>query len=187
MKKTIQIEILNLGSFLAIYSPNSLQNNEHYKLLGGHFDSLNQRWLVPNGATAQFKIAELFGQASPSVIACVTPKDLVACGCQLQTGGYVTANWDERNNSVWLHEGVEVLKGAWDLAASTTSKVPSLSSADDVLTVVLRRDFAEKHGLESVEELPEEDVTSPLSRYADNDLQSELENRGYRVAKRRQF
>jgi hypothetical protein len=80
-----------------------------------------------------------------------------------------------------MADGVEVIGGEWDEAASAAHMEPHLSSPDAVLHVVIRRSMADKHGLVIVRELENQPVQNPLSPYADSDLQVELEGRGYRV------
>lgn len=179
---TIQIEILELLKLLAIYGPYSEINNKAYNALRGRFEKTNdRRWLVPNNAPAKAKIVELFGEAGPSVIVSVTGKHLVTCGSQLQHGGYVAASFDERKNLVWLPDGVELVSGAWDSAASTAGKTPCLTDPDAVIHIVVWRNYADTHGLKIVEELPEAPITNSLARYPDADLIAELVRRGYRV------
>lgn len=181
MKTIIQIEILELLKLLAILGPYSENNNKDYKSLGGYFDKPNRRWLVPNDVPAKDKLVELFGDSSPSVIVSVTGQQLVSCGAQLQHGGYVAASFDDRKNQVWLPDGVELVSGAWDLAASTAAKTPCLTTPEAVIHFVARRDYADKHGLQIVEELPDAPNTNSLARYADGDLITELARRGCRV------
>lgn len=178
MKKTIQIQILEILKNISIHSPYSRKTNEDYKSLGGHFDKPGRRWLVPDNAESRSKLDELFGTVSPSVIANVTQKDLVACGSQLHHGGYLVATWNDERKCVQLAEGVDFVSGSWDLAASASSKMPCLSGPDAELNIVVRRDYAEKHGLSIIEELIDEPVANPLARYADFDLKAELEGGG---------
>lgn len=178
---TTQIEILELLKLLGIYGPYSEENNKAYKALGGYFDKPNRRWLVPDNPAAKAKIIDLFGDSGPSVIVSVTGKQLVSCGAQLQHGGYVAASFDERKNLVWLPDGAELVSGAWDLAASTAAKTPCLTDPDAVIHIVVRRDYAAKHGLTIVEEIPEAPNSNPFAPYPDADLIAELVRRGYRA------
>lgn len=187
MKKTIQIEILEILRNISIRCPFSPKNNEAYKALHGQYEKTPKRWLVPDNADSRSKLNELFGAASPSVVVSITPKDLIVCGSQVQLSGYVAASWDERKNCVHLPEGVDLVAGGWDQAASAASKTPCLSGPDAVLHVVVRRDYAESHDLKIVEELVDEPVSNPLAQYADSDLRTELEKRGYGIVERALF
>lgn len=163
------------------YNPN---NNEALKKLGGRYDGLARRWIVPNNEASQKKIEELFGAGSPNVVACVTKKNLTASGNLVALGGYVVASWDDRNNCVRLPDGVELVEGSWDTTASATLKQPCLAGVAPAVHVVVRRDFAETHGLGIVEELVGQVPKNPLAPFADSDLQTELKDRGYRVERR---
>jgi hypothetical protein len=96
-------------------------------------------------------------------------------------GGYLVANWDERNNSIKMPVGVEIASGSWDLVASAENQHPCMAGGDASLNVVVRKDYACHHGLEILEELGFDQYKNPLEPFSDADLQVELENRGYRV------
>ena len=190
MKKTFQIHIMEIFMLISVHSPFSPDNNEVFKLLGGKFDRPNERWLLPKNDDSRSKLEELFGAESRNVIARVTQKNLTSAGKQLQLGGHVVAEWDDRWNRVSLaNAGVELMAGGWDDAASAAHQTPFLSGPDAVFHIVVKSDFANRRGLTVVEELPDEIVENPLRPYADSDLQTELENRGYIVtrAPRRQY
>lgn len=167
---------------ISVKSPYSPDNNGVFKALGGKYDRNNNRWLLPKDDDSRDKLKELFGAQNCNVIALVTSKDLASVGKQLKLGGHVVANWDERQSRVSLAKtGVELLAGGWDDAASAARQTPCLSGPDPVLHVVVKRDFAERHGLPVVKELPDEDDANPWAVIPDSDLIAELQNRGYQV------
>ncbi len=182
MKKTPQITITVVPSRIAISSPYNPKNNEFFKALHGHFEKEGRRWILPNTAECKSKIAELFGMESPNVVARVTEPDCTICDKQLVIGGYVVASWDDRNNTIRIPTGVEIDTGAWDVVASKTMKHPCLT-VDSTLKIVVRKAFAETHGLDIEEELVdmEVEVPNPLRTCADSELWKELEKRGYLV------
>jgi hypothetical protein len=137
---------------------------------------------LPKDDDSRDKLKELFGALNCNVIALVTSKDLASVGKQLKLGGHVVANWDERQSRVSLAKtGVELLAGGWDDAASAASQTPCLSGPDAKLHVVVKRDFANRHGLTVVEELPAEPAENPMEDIPDSDLIAELRNRAYIV------
>ena len=182
MNTTPQITIIEVPSGLAISSPFNPKNNEVFKELHGHFERDGRRWILQPTVECKSKIAELFGEESPNVVARVTEHDFSICDKQLVLGGYVVASWDDRNNTIRMPAGVEIATGAWDVAASNEKKHPCLT-VGSTLKMVVRKDFAETHGLDIEEELDEVEVKNPLRPYADSDLKVELEHRGYRVEK----
>ena len=187
--KTPQIKIIVLKSGIAISSPYNPKNNEVFKELHGHFDSANRHWILPNTAECKAKLAEMFGKESLNVVANVTNQELSICDNQLVLGGHVVARFHERYNTIKMLEGVEIATGAWDVVASTEQKHPCLI-VGSTLKIVVRKDFAEAHGLEIEEvlddieeELGDEEVRNPLRLYTNSELAEELERRGYRVEK----
>jgi hypothetical protein len=181
MKNTIQIKIVVVPAGIAVHGPFNENNNAFYKSLGGRYDRLGRRWILPNNEDAWRKLAELFGEESPIVIVVIPPGLLTIAYEQLQFCGYVIATWNTRKGCVHTPEGVEVVGGTWDEAASAAVKVPCLSDPDAVLHVAVRRAMADKHGLVIIKELENQPNQNPLAPYADSDLQVELEGRGYRV------
>ena len=180
MKIKPQIHIMNVLLDISVKSPYSPDNNEKFKHLGGEYDKPSRRWLLPKDDDSRDKLNELFGSESCNVIARVTPKDLATVDNQLKLGGHVVANWDQRQKRVSLAKaGVELQSGGWDDAASAAHQTPCFSGPNAVLHIVVKRDFATKHGLTVVEELPYEHLDNPLAVYSDADLQAELRNRGY--------
>ena len=180
--KTPQITIIDLQFGIAISSPFNPQNNEDFKQLHGHFVPADRRWVLPRTVESKAKLAELFGAKSPDVVAKVTEHDLSVCKNQLVLGGYLVAQLDDRHNTIRMPAGVEIATGAWDVAASNEKKHPCLT-VDSTLKIVVRKAFAETHGLDIEEELDDEELPNPLQPFADTDLRVELENRGYRVEK----
>jgi hypothetical protein len=181
MKTSIQIKIVVVPAGIAVYGPFNEKNNTEYKSLGGRYDRLGRRWILPNNEDAWRKLAELFGEESPIVIV-VIPPGLLTIACeQLQFGGFVIATWNSRKGCVQTAEGVEVVGGVWDETASAAVKVPCLSNPDAVLHVAVRRAMADKHGLVIIKEVENQPVQNPLAPYADSDLRVELEGRGYHV------
>lgn len=181
MKHTIQIKILVVPAGIAVQGPFNDKNNTTYKSLGGRYDRLGRRWILPNNDESWRKLAELFGEESPIVIVVIPPGLLTISSEQLQFGGYVIAAWNNRKGCVQMAEGVEVVGGTWDEATSAIHTVPCLSDPDAVLHVAVRRAMADKHGLVIVREVENQPVQNPLAPYADSDLQVELEGRGYSV------
>jgi hypothetical protein len=181
MKTTIQIQIVVIPIGIAVYGPYNEKNNTEYKSLGGRYDHKGRRWILPNNKDSWRKLDELFGEESPSAIIVILPGILTAYSGQLQFGGYVIATWNAHKGCVRMAEGVEVIGGEWDEAASAAHFEPRLSSPDAVLHVVIRRSMAQKHGLVIIEELKNEPLQNPLMVFADSDLQVELEGRGYKV------
>jgi hypothetical protein len=182
MKLKPQIHIMDVLLDISVKSPYSPDNNEAFKALGGEYDKSDKRWLLPKDDDSRSELDGLFGSDSCNVIALVTSKDLTSVGKQLKIGGHVVANWDERQKRVSLPKtGVELIAGGWDDAASATRETPCLSGPDAKLHVVVKRDFAKRHGLTVVAELPAEPVENPLKDIPDSDLISELRNRGYIV------
>ena len=182
MNKTPQIKIIHVPSGIAITSPFNPKNNEVFKALHGHFEKEGRRWILPNTAECRAKLAEMFGKESPNVVAKVTERDLIVYDSHLLLGGHVVASWDDRNNTIRMPAGVEIATGAWDVAASNEQKQPCLT-VDSTLKIVVRKAFAETHGLDIEEQLDDEELPNPLQPFADTDLRVELENRGYRVEK----
>jgi hypothetical protein len=181
MKNTIQIQIVVIPIGIAVHGPYNEKNNTEYKSLGGRYDRKGRRWILPNNKDSWRKLDELFGEESTNAIVVILPGILTAYSGQLQFGGYVIAAWNASKGCVQMADGVEVIGGEWDEAASAAHMEPHLSSPDAVLHVVIRRSMADKHGLVIVRELENQPVQNPLSPYADSDLQVELEGRGYRV------
>lgn len=181
MKNTIQIKIVVVPAGIAVHGPFNEKNNATYKSLGGRYDRLGRRWILPNNEDALRKLAELFGEESPIVIVVIPLGLLTIFSEQLQFGGYVIAAWNAHKGCVQMAEGVEVVGGTWDEAASAAHKVPCLSDPNAVLHVVVRRAMADKHGLVIIKELENQPVQNPLAVYSASDLQVELEGRGYRV------
>jgi hypothetical protein len=182
MKLKPQIHIMDVLLDISVKSPYSPDNNVVFKALGGKYDKKDNRWLLPKDDDSRSELEALFGAESCNVIALVTSKDLTTVGKQLKIGGHVVANWDERQNRVSVPKtGVELMAGGWDDAASATSQTPCLSGPDAKLHVVVKRDFAKRHGLTVVEELPAETLENPLADVPDSDLITELRNRGYIV------
>jgi len=181
MKNTIQIKIVVVPAGIAVHGPFNEKSNTEYKSLGGRYDRLGRRWILPNNEDTWRKLAELFGEESPNVIVVIPPGLLTIFSEQLQFGGYVIAAWNAHKGCVQMPEGVELVEGAWDEVASAAHKFPCLASPDAVLHVVVRRSMADNHGLVIIKELENQPVQNPLAPYADSDLQVELEGRGYRV------
>ncbi len=181
MKHSIQINILVIPIGIAVHGPFNEQNNAIYKSLGGRFDRLGRRWILPNNEEVWLKLAELFGEDGPIVIVVIPPRMLTIFHGQLQFGGYVIAIFNTQKGCVQVAEGVEVVGGKWDEAASAARNTPYVSNPNAVLHVVMRRSMAEKHGLTIIKELENQPIPNPLAPYADSDLQVELESRGYKV------
>lgn len=180
-KQHNQAAILVVAAYLGIYGPYSESNRSIYKKLGGHYDGTGGRWLVPDTAANRAVIEGMFGSPGPSVIAELPDTCLDVDGQRLAHGGYVVATWHTTHKRVNLLPGVELAAGSWDLAASEAKGAPCFSGPGAILNVVLRQDYALRHGLKVVEELGEETAVNPLTPYADSDLRAELEARGYRV------
>lgn len=181
MKHIIQVKIVVVPAGIAVHGPFNENNNTAYRSLGGRYDRLGRRWILPNNADTWRKLDELFGEESPSAIVVILPGILTVSSGQLQFGGYVIATWNTHKGCVQMAEGVEVIGGEWDEAASAAHMEPRLSSPDAVLHVVIRRSMADKHGLVIIEVLENEPLHNPLLIFADSDLQVELEGRGYKV------
>jgi hypothetical protein len=181
MKHTIQIKIVVVPAGIAVHGPFNEKNNAAYKSLGGRYDRLGRRWILPNNEDSWRKLAELFGEESPTVIVVIHPRMLTIFHEQQQFGGYVIATWNTRKGCVQTAEGVEVVGGTWDETTSAAHTVPCLSDPDAVLHVAVRRAMADKHGLVIVKEVENQPNQNPLAPYADSDLQVELEGRGYRI------
>jgi hypothetical protein len=180
-KNTIQIQIIEISTGIAIYCPYHLNNNECFRKSHGKYDKIGNRWILPANSDTKAEIVKLFGSPSPNVIVRVAKNDLIVHENQLVHGGYLVANWDERNNSIKMPVGVEIATGSWDIVASAENKHPCMVGGDASLKVVVRKDYAGTHGLEVVEELGFDQLEKPLQPFSDADLQVELENRGYRV------
>ena len=177
-----QAAILVVAAYLAIYGPYSESNNAAYRKLGGHYDRTNRRWLVPDTAGNRAFIEGMFGSSNRSVIAEIPDTCLDCDGERLVHGGYVLATWQNTDRKrVNLLPGVKLAAGSRDLAASEAKGMPCFDGPGAVLHVVLRQDYALRHGLKVVEELGEETAVNPLTHFADCDLVPELEARGYRV------
>lgn len=181
MQNTTQIQIFAIPGGIAIYSPFNLKNNEVFRKLHGQYDKFGRRWILPASPETESEIAALFGKPSSNVVARVPKNELIIHGNQLVHGGYLVANWDERNNSIKMPVGVEIATGSWDLVASAEKQHPCIAGGDASLEVVVRKDYAEKNGLKVEEELGFDQFSNPLEPFSDSDLQVELENRGYRV------
>jgi hypothetical protein len=183
MNVTPQFKIIEVPSGIAIHSPFHPKNNGDFRDLHGHFERESRRWLLPPNALSESKIAELFGKESPNVVAQVTPNDLTVVENHLVIGGYAIAHFDARSNCVRMPDGVEIASGEWDVAASIENKYPWMVGSSITLKVVVRKDFAETHGLKIEEELGYQVFKNPLQPFADSDLKEEIEKRGYRVEK----
>ena len=183
MNTTPQITINAVPVGIAVSSPFNSKNNEVFKGLHGRFDPPGRRWILPPTAESKAKIAELFGEDSPDVVARVMARDLKICDNQLVLSGYVVAGLDERTNSIRMQAGVEIATGAWDDVASREHHHPCMAGSDFSVKVVVRQNFAETHGLKIEEFLGYRQVRNPLQIFSDSDLQAELESRGFRVEK----
>lgn len=181
MKHTIQIKIVVVPAGIAVHGPFNMKNNTAYKSLGGRYDRLGRRWILPNNEDTWRKLAELFGEETPIVIVVIPSGLLTISSEQLQFGGYVIASWNTRKGCVQIAEGVELVGGVWNEGASAAVKVPCLSGPDAVLHVAVRRAMADKHGLVIIKELENQPIQNPLAPFADSDLRVELEGRGYRI------
>lgn len=181
MQNTSQIQIFAIPGGIAIYSPFNLKNNEFFRKLHGQYDKFGRRWILPENPETESEIATLFGKPSSNVVARVPKNELIIRDNQLVHGGYLAASWDERNNSIKMPVGVEIATGSWDLVASAENQHPCIAGGDGSLKVVVRKDYAENHGLQVMEELGFDQFSNPLEPFSDADLQVELENRGYRV------
>jgi len=180
MNKIPQITITDVPFGIAIASPFHPKNNDEFRRLHGHFEKEGHCWILPPTVESKLKIAELVGKKSPNVVAKVPKHDLSVCDSHLVLGGHVAASWDERKKTIRIPAGVEIASGAWDTIASEEKKYPCLT-VESTLKMVVRKDFAETHGLDIEEELDEVEVTDSLRHYPDSAIKVELEHRGYRV------
>lgn len=181
MKHTIQIKIVVVPAGIAVHGPFNEKNNAAYKSLGGRYDRLGRRWILPNNEDTWRKLAELFGEESQIVVVVISQGMLSVYSEQLHFCGYVIATWNTRKGCVQMAEGVELVGANWDEVASATNKAPCLSDPDAVMHVAIRRAMAEEYGLFIIKELENQPVQNPLAAYSASDLQVELEGRGYRV------
>jgi hypothetical protein len=72
--------------------------------------------------------------------------------------------------------GVQLEKGQWAKTGGTADEPRVVSDDDVVLTVVMRRDFAERKGLEILAS-EDDPVSNPLENFSDEDLRAELRRR----------
>lgn len=184
MKQNLQIQITPIASGIAVRGPYSSQNNESYKSVGGIYDRSGRRWILPDDDDSWELLYDLYGADGQIVVAAAEPKHLTTTGAQLQLGGYVVAQWNTNQSCVRLCEGVELIKGAWDHAKSTTLGNPCLMAGDSVFQVQVRHDFAATSSLELIAELGDEKPKNPLAEYSDDDLRTEFEDRGFKVERK---
>ena len=181
MKHTIQILIAPIVAGISVKGPYHPLANESYKKAGGKYDKIGRRWILPDTVQSWDLIDELFGHSSMLVLAEVNGKLLATTGNQLVIDGYVVATWSTYKSCIILAEGVYLVEGSWDDAASAAAQAPCLTAGDAKYHLVVRSDFAMRHGLQIVEELGEQILTNRLSVFSDAELIAELRNRGYRV------
>jgi hypothetical protein len=189
MKTTLQIQIAPIVSGISVKTPFHPLNNAEYKKVGGKYDKTgpSPRWVLPDNDDSWDLLHKLFGAKGLIVVAAVDGKCLTTTGNQLVLGGYLVAQWDTRKSCIRVAEGVVLVDGIWDEAASATAQAPCMTPADTKFQVVVRRDFALKNGLAIVQELGEEVLINPLSVFTDAELIQELRNRGYRVEKNEEW
>jgi hypothetical protein len=171
-----QVNIVETLEKISIGSPRSQSNNAIFKDKGGSWNPDDKTWDFDDTEVTRKMISDLFGDDSPLVCARVPKSELSEVGNQWKVGGYVAAHRQRCDGPVAMPPGVQLEKGQWTKTGGTPDEPRVVGDDDVVLTVVMRRDFAERMGLEILES-ENSSVINRLKNVPTKDLVDELERR----------
>lgn len=172
-----QITIAETLEKISIRSPRSHSSNAIFKSKGGTWNPEDKTWDFDRTEATRQMISDLFGDDSPLVRARVPQSAVNEAGNQWKVGGYVAAHRQRCDGPVAMPPGVQLEKGEWAKTGGTADEPRVVGDKDVVLTVVMRRAFAAREGLEILGS-EEDHVVNPLGNFSNNDLLEELERRG---------
>lgn len=168
-----QIHIIETKDGIKILTPFSESNNEVFRARGGKYDRSTRHWVFPRTKTTIAMIVELFGGESALVLVRVPNDRIVEFRNQWMLGGYVIAYRHSHDEPVRVPTGVQLEKGEWQPTGGDADN-PRVTGSDCVITLVVRRSFAEREQLEIVES----EDSNPLASVETQYLIEELQRRG---------
>lgn len=145
-----QIIITRHDDKVFISAPFCQQNNVIFRNKGGKF--LSNKWVFPDTETVSEMIRELFGLSTELVVIKIAKSHdlLKAGGGEYVVGGYKVASRRFRDSAVEWPLGTWLISGNIP-SSGGSQKNPAVQADDDsTFGVVVRRDFAEKNGLEII-------------------------------------
>ena len=176
--QNIQIVVAEVVDEINIGSPYSAPNNEEFRVCGGTFERVNDRWHFPRSEATKAMIERLFGDDSgPLVTVEITQKDITEIDNAWQLGGYLVANRRYFDKPVTTYTGVQLAKGAFLRSGGTASAPRVTGTVDLVIHVVVRASFAKREGLKVIE-THDHPLDNPLEIFTDEDLIKEIRRRG---------
>jgi hypothetical protein len=173
-----QISIVVTLDEIAISSPFSHSNNEVFREKGGRWDAKSREWIFERTPATEQMIKELFGEPSQLVNARVPLGQIEERYNQWKIGGYVVANRYKHDSPVETPLGVQLEKGHWQKTGGTTTEPRVTGDKDMSITVVMRRSFAERAGLEIIAS-EDQTLSNPLAEFGIRALIDELRRRGF--------
>lgn len=184
MKFVGQLQFARSDQHVWILGPYNPANHKAYKLHNGTLDATKtsqgqKPWKFAATPATDEMIVGLFGERSPLACALLKDSDISKGEARWRIGGYLLAATEGRDRGVKIPTGVRLEQGSW-LPSGGSMQYPTIEDDGVVLSVVVRREFAERHGLEIIAEDASSQPAeiSPLTRASNEDLLAECRRRG---------